>query len=256
MSGPRDPRTGGRPVRDVDADDPAIISRSMSDVARVAASAASGCPCSATATPLGAIVVARLSRAVPGAAGRAAADLRRPGGHRDRERAPVQRAGGAQPRAAGRAGAADRDQRDPAGDRALHPSSSRCSRPSPRTRPGCARRSARLFRFDGELLRSWRVHIVIDGVRACLEDDPSAPGAPQPDARGPSSSGRRSTSPTSGPTPSTSYGPGRDRADRTVLAVPLLRADGSLGDPHLPAGSQALHRQPDRAASRPSPTRP
>ena len=50
---------------------------------------------------------------------RAPQDLRRPGGDRDRERPPVQGAGGAQQRAAGRAGAADGDQRAPQGDRAV-----------------------------------------------------------------------------------------------------------------------------------------
>ena len=48
-------------------------------------------------------------------ADRAAPDLRRPGGDRDRERAAVQGAGGAEPRADRGAGAADGDQRDPAG---------------------------------------------------------------------------------------------------------------------------------------------
>ena len=53
------------------------------------------------------------------AADRAAADLRRPGGHRDRERAAVQGAGGAQPRPDRGARAADRDQRHPARHRQL-----------------------------------------------------------------------------------------------------------------------------------------
>ena len=46
--------------------------------------------------------------------GRAARDLRRPGGDRHRERAPLHGAGGAQPRPDRDPGAADRDQRDPA----------------------------------------------------------------------------------------------------------------------------------------------
>ena len=45
---------------------------------------------------------------------RAPADVRRPGGHRRRERAPVHRAGGAQQRADGGPRAADGDRRDPA----------------------------------------------------------------------------------------------------------------------------------------------
>ena len=49
--------------------------------------------------------------AVQRQADRAAADLRRPGGHRHRERAAVRGGAGAQPRADRIAGAADRDQR-------------------------------------------------------------------------------------------------------------------------------------------------
>ena len=60
------------------------------------------------------------------------ADLRRPGGDRDREHAAVQRAAGAQPRPDRGAGAADRDQRDPARDQPVaRPTCSRCSRRSP-----------------------------------------------------------------------------------------------------------------------------
>ena len=51
---------------------------------------------------------------------RAASNLCRSGGHRDPERPSVQGAGGAQQRAAGRARAADGDQRAPQGDRPLH----------------------------------------------------------------------------------------------------------------------------------------
>ena len=54
-------------------------------------------------------------RPVHGRADRAPQDLRRPGGDRDRERPPVQGAGGAQPRPHRDAGAADGDGRDPAG---------------------------------------------------------------------------------------------------------------------------------------------
>ena len=45
-------------------------------------------------------------------------------------------------------------------------------------------------------------------------------------------------------------------AIRTSLAVPMLRAGELIGrDRHLSARGAALHRQPDRAAARPSPTR-
>ena len=58
---------------------------------------------------------ARGAGSVHGQADRAAPDLRRPGGDRDRERAPVQRAPGAEPRADRGARAADGHRRDPAG---------------------------------------------------------------------------------------------------------------------------------------------
>ena len=57
--------------------------------------------------------------AVLGQADRAPRDLRRPGGHRHRERAAVHGAGGAEPRADRGARAADGDERDPAGHREL-----------------------------------------------------------------------------------------------------------------------------------------
>ena len=67
---------------------------------------------------------ARRHRRVRRPGDRARADLCRPGGDRDRERAPVQRdQGGAR--------AADGDGRDPEGDqRARRPTCSRCSKPS------------------------------------------------------------------------------------------------------------------------------
>ena len=74
---------------------------------------------------IGAIIVgAARTRPFPRGADRAAPDLRRPGGHRDRERAPVHGAGGAQPRTHRGSGAADGDQRDPAGD---EPVADRCA---------------------------------------------------------------------------------------------------------------------------------
>ena len=91
-------------------------------------------------SPIGAIVVIR---AQPGPfsddADRAAQDLRRPGGHRHRERPPVQGAGGAQPRPDRDAGAADGDRRDPARHHpARRPTSSRSSTRSCRAPRGCA----------------------------------------------------------------------------------------------------------------------
>ena len=67
------------------------------------------------------------------------ADLCRPGRHRHRERAPVPRAGGAQPRPDRGAGAADGDRRDPPRDRQLaRPTSSRLRHHRQRARCGCA----------------------------------------------------------------------------------------------------------------------
>ena len=74
--------------------------------------------CCGRGAPIGAIVI---QRPEPGPfadePGRAPEDLRRPGGHRHRERPPVHRAGGPQQRAAGGARAADGDQRAAQGDR-------------------------------------------------------------------------------------------------------------------------------------------
>ena len=77
-------------------------------------------PCCATGLLIGAIDREPTRRpAVLGQADRAPRDLRRPGGHRDRERPAVHGARGAERRADGVAGAADGDGRDPAGDREL-----------------------------------------------------------------------------------------------------------------------------------------
>ena len=75
-------------------------------------------------------------------ADRVAPDLRRPGGHRDRERPPVHRAAGAQPGADRSARAADGHQRDPEGHLELADRHrSRSSTPSSATQCGCAARS-------------------------------------------------------------------------------------------------------------------
>ena len=93
------------------------------------------------------------SAAVHRQADRAGADLRRPGGDRDRERAAVQRDQGS-------AGAADRDRRDPARDqRARRPTCSRCSRPSCRAASGCS------------TAEPWRISCA--ATAACIETWPS-----------------------------------------------------------------------------------
>ena len=77
---------------------------------------------------IGSIFVGRREAGLFTDPGRAAEDVRRPGGHRDRERAAVHGAGGPQPRPHRGAGAADGDERDPARHQpARRPTSSRCS---------------------------------------------------------------------------------------------------------------------------------
>ena len=112
--------------------------------------------------PIGAIArrSALSPRSVLWRAGRAAPDLRRPGGDRYRERAAVQGAGGPEPRADGVARAADGDRRDPAGDpqladrRAAGRSTRSCRAPSScatllmSARLPVRRRAARFRRCD------------------------------------------------------------------------------------------------------------
>ena len=88
--------------------------------------------------PLGYLAVLRAElRPFTDARGGSARDLRRPGGDRHRERAAVQGAGGAQRRADRVAGAADGHGARSSGPSAgRRPTSSRCSRPSPRTPSG------------------------------------------------------------------------------------------------------------------------
>ncbi len=83
-------------------------------------------------------------------------DLRRPGRHRHRERAPVHRAGGAQQRAPRRARAADGDQRTAQGDQPLHVRSPARVRDAHRERDPAVRGRGRadLCAFDGEVFRS------------------------------------------------------------------------------------------------------
>ena len=86
------------------------------DVARASGWSSAVCvPMLREGTPIGAITISKAeARSVLRRADRAAPDLRRPGRHRHRERAPVHRAPGEQPRADHGAGHADRHQRHPA----------------------------------------------------------------------------------------------------------------------------------------------
>ncbi len=78
--------------------------------------------------------------------------VRRPGGDRDRERAAVHRAAGAQQRTHGLARAADRDQRDPARDQPIANRRATGVRDDRGSRaPSCVgRRSANVLTFDGD----------------------------------------------------------------------------------------------------------
>ena len=103
---------------------------------------ARACRCCAMAWPIGAISLFRTTPRPFPTADRAAEDLRRPGGDRDRERAAVQRdQGGAR--------AADRDSRDAAGHQQLADRRAAGVRRDRRARDRCAaahRRRARLRR--------------------------------------------------------------------------------------------------------------
>ena len=98
--------------------------------------------------PVGALLVRRGGGpALLGGAGRTAGDLRRPGGHRHRERAAVPGAGGAESRADGSPGAADGDRRDPAGDLQL------TDRPPAGHGHGGGERRAALRALDSSIFR-------------------------------------------------------------------------------------------------------
>ena len=82
-------------------------------------------------------------------------DVRRPGGDRDRERAPVHGAPGAQPRADRGAGAADGDGRDPAGHQPVADRPPAGVRRDRRERGAPVRApTASSFRVEGERLQS------------------------------------------------------------------------------------------------------
>ena len=188
----------------------------------------------------------------------AAADLRRPGRDRHRERAAVQRDPGG-------AGAADRDGRNPQGDRQLAVRRAAGVRSHRRDgEPACRSRLRRVsLRYEGD-----------DCTRVCRSDEsvPTAscglscrrPGPPRPET----SIGRLMRG--------ESFSPHHRRLGRSRLpARRSVRRHWRMRLPHLPCRaaaargrsryrrdqrlsprSPAFHRQADRTCCRPSPTRP
>ena len=227
----------------VDAEYPSRTWRS-----RPGTRACSASRCSEDGAPIGVIVIQRAEpRAVHRRPGRAPADLRRPGGDRDRERAPVHRAGRAQQRAAGRARAADRDQRAAQGDRPVHLRSPAGLRDAGRERgPAvCGRASVHLpLRWDASARRGQpQRHPGAERVRraeshrsrkaqrygarrsrAANYPHSRCPGRPRVHLRGEGG------------------GPPRNRAH----GPPAQGRRVARGDQHLPARGEAVHRQSDR----------
>ena len=187
------------------------------------------------AEPIGAIV-SPAPRAGPFTDGQVELleDVRRPGRDRDRERAAVHRAGGAQQRAdARRSSSRRRRARSCASSAGRTPISSRSSRRWPRTRCGCARPSAAIIcRFDGELLRVVGARTTLrPKPRAFVERDPIAPGPRQRGrARGPRAA-HRPRPRRRRPIPSTRYAvePGSTRLPRPCWRSPCCAADELIG---------------------------
>ena len=149
-----------------------------------------------------------------------AEDLRRPGRHRHRERAPVHGARGAQQRAAGRARAADRDQRAAQGDRAVHVRSPAGLRDAGRERGPAVRGRARV-RSSASTVRcceSWPRHNVSPELRAFVEQNPDRARTRQRRGARRPRAAHASTSTMSRPTPSTPTAAqaGRPHPDRAA----------------------------------------
>ena len=181
----------------------------------------------------GVIALARAERSAPSpTADRAAPDLRRPGGDRDRERPPVPGARGAEPRADRGARAADGDRRDPACHLQLPDGSPAGPGGGGRER-GPSLRVERCHRVPRRRRRASpaAVHGAIGAVSQRDQSRVREPAAPSSSADDP----RR--------------GPGRGRRDglpraaahqrrfghRTMLATPLLREG-------MPIGAIAIRR--------------
>ena len=209
---------------------------------------------------IGSIFVARRETgALHRLAGPAAEDLRRPGGDRDRKRAPVHRAGQTQSRPHRGAGAADGDERDPARDLELADGRPARVRHHRAARGKTVRAEvAVVSRFDGKLIEL----AAIDGHRARRrEDRPHA----VPDAGRRADRDRRASSGTLHVVHLPDVLAEQDyeikdfaRAAqyRSASACPLLRNRQVIGvDLRRTGKAGPVHRHAGRSCSRPSPTR-
>ena len=182
-------------------------------------------------------------------------DLRRPGGDRDRERAAVQRdQGGAR--------AADRDGGDPArSSRARRPTCSRCSTRSWKARCGCSRRAMRTVPRPTARRARWRRCARVRPRRAQRWRerfrDSAVPRstARRGDPRRASVIDLRMRS-----RRRTVRRPGvrnfaRERHRAVTDRADAARRERDRRDQRDARDARALHRQADRAACRPSPTR-
>ena len=197
--------------------------------------------------------------ALPDDADRAAPDLRRPGGHRHRERPPVHGAGGAQPRADARRSSSRRRPARCCGHQPVAP------------RPPAGLRDAGRERRPA-VRRGRGVHLPLRRRSSCAwrsrttrppSSEPSSSGIPQRPARR-DRAGRaaleRAHHPhprRARPTPDTRYGPRRGGAAiGPSSAIPMLRGGRApRRASHLAAARSGPFTDSRSRCSRPSPTR-
>ncbi len=218
---------------------------------RAAGGAPSRCRCCVRRTHRGHHRHPGRTAAVLRQADRAAPDLRRPGGDRHRERAAVQGARGAEPRADRGAGAADGHQRDPAGHRRVADRRAAGARRHRRERGPALRRDDAVVRLDGEsAVCRVAAHIsaIADARRWTCRSRPS----PTRSAVGRASWSARVVHIHDVPAdPGVRLGAGRAVGDYRTQRwpFPLLR-EGEADRRDLPSAAEvaAVHREADRAA--------
>ena len=198
----------------------------IAGTSRSTAGAVSGAPCGPDARGASVGAINARHRDVDGVlrrAGRSPAHLRRPGGDRDRERAPVHGAGGAQPRSHGVPRAADGDERHPEGH-CQHPDRSHAGLRDDLAERREALQRVRWRRSDGSTASS--LHLVaVTSPNPEADDRLRSPFPHRPD-RG--------------------YAAERAILDGTVVHVPDTEEDPS----ELPAGSRATSGIDDSSAFR------